>query len=200
MHHAQHRSTWRANAAPGANCEYTGSCRMSLAQLGSGAERRSGVRAIVVEARYAMRSRLEGFKQGVAADVSPGSPRRPSPTRASEPDRTRLPLRIRPDDAPSRPTDVSPGPGPNGLRKCSAGNEPAEERARRERATERAKVMVVRKARLGQPDFDFTPVRGEVAISLTTRLTIESFSLAGVPDARHARERVSVRFDPRTRP
>ena len=76
----------------------------------------------------------------------------------------------------------------------------ADELARRERATERAKVMVIYKARLGQPELDFTPVRGEEAISLTTRLTVESFSLAGVASARHARDGVPVRFVPRTRP
>ena len=58
--------------------------------------------------------------------------------------------------------------------------------------------MVILKARLGQPEFDFTPVRGEAAISLATRLTIESFSLAGMANARHARDSVSVRFVPRT--
>ena len=76
----------------------------------------------------------------------------------------------------------------------------AEELARRERATERAKVMVIHKAQLGQPEFDFTPVRGEAAISLTTRLTIESFSLAGLGNAPHVRDSILVRFVPRTRP
>jgi hypothetical protein len=58
--------------------------------------------------------------------------------------------------------------------------------------------MVIHKARLGQPEFDFTPVRGEAAISLTTRLTSESFSLAGLTNARHTRDRVLVRFVPRS--
>ena len=58
--------------------------------------------------------------------------------------------------------------------------------------------MVIHKARFGQPEFDFTPVRGEAAISLAKRLTIESFSLAGMANARHARDSVSVRFVPRT--
>jgi len=61
-------------------------------------------------------------------------------------------------------------------------------------------VMVIHKARLSQPEFDFTPVRGAAAISLATRLTIESFSLAGVANARDARDSVPVRFVPRTRP
>jgi hypothetical protein len=59
--------------------------------------------------------------------------------------------------------------------------------------------MVIHKARLGEPEFDFTPVTGAAAISLTTRLTIESFSLAGMANAGHARS-VPVRFVPRTRP
>jgi len=58
--------------------------------------------------------------------------------------------------------------------------------------------MVIHKARLGQPEFDFTPVRGEAAISLTTRLTIESFSLAGVAITGYSRGSVPVRFVPRT--
>ena len=58
--------------------------------------------------------------------------------------------------------------------------------------------MAIHKARLGQPEFDFTPVRGEAAISLATRLTIESFSLAGVETAPRPRDNVPVRFVPRT--
>jgi hypothetical protein len=60
--------------------------------------------------------------------------------------------------------------------------------------------MVIHKGRLGEPELDFTPVSGEAAISLTTRLTIESFSLAGMPNAEHARVGISVRFVPRPRP
>jgi hypothetical protein len=59
--------------------------------------------------------------------------------------------------------------------------------------------MVMRKARLGQPEVDFTPVRGAAAISLATRLTIESFSLAGVTNAQYSRADVPVRFVPRIR-
>jgi len=76
----------------------------------------------------------------------------------------------------------------------------ADELARRERTIERATVMVIHKAGLGQPESDFTPVRGEAAISLTTPLTRDSFSLPGLTNARHAWDRVLVRFVPRTRP
>jgi hypothetical protein len=59
--------------------------------------------------------------------------------------------------------------------------------------------MVIHKARLGEPELDFTPVRGAAAISLTTRLTIESFSLAGLANAPYSRASLPVRFVPRTR-
>jgi hypothetical protein len=71
--------------------------------------------------------------------------------------------------------------------------------SRRDRAAERGKVMVLRKGQLGQPDTDFSPVRGADAISLATRLTVESFSLAGIGSAAGSRDCVQVRFVPRTR-
>jgi hypothetical protein len=58
--------------------------------------------------------------------------------------------------------------------------------------------MVIHKARLGEPELDFTPVKGAAAISLATQLTIESFSLARLENARYSRDRVVVRFVPRT--
>ncbi|MEO8900248.1 MAG: hypothetical protein ABI488_01500 [Polyangiaceae bacterium] len=73
-----------------------------------------------------------------------------------------------------------------------------EELARQERAAERAKGMVIRKAQLGQREVDFTPVSGADAISLATRLTVESFSLARL-DTRYPREAMVARFVPRTR-
>ena len=75
----------------------------------------------------------------------------------------------------------------------------AEELARKKRAAERSKVMVLHKTRLGEPEVDFTPVKGEAAISLATQLTVESFSLAGLDGGRHTRDRATVRFVPRTR-
>lgn len=71
--------------------------------------------------------------------------------------------------------------------------------SRRDRAAERTKVMVIRKGRLGQPEMDLTPVRGVEAVSLATRLTVESFSLAGISSAASSRDRIQVRFVPRTR-
>ncbi len=59
--------------------------------------------------------------------------------------------------------------------------------------------MVIHKARVGQSELDFTPVKGAAAISLATQLTIESFSLARLDNAQHSRDRATVRFVPRTR-
>lgn len=57
--------------------------------------------------------------------------------------------------------------------------------------------MVIRKAQLGHGEVDFTPISGAQAISLATRLTAESFSLARL-DTRYPREGMVVRFVPRT--
>ena len=59
--------------------------------------------------------------------------------------------------------------------------------------------MVLRKGRLGEPELDLGAVRGAEGISLTTRLTVESFSLAGIGSAAVARGSVQVRFVPRNR-
>jgi hypothetical protein len=59
--------------------------------------------------------------------------------------------------------------------------------------------MVLHKTQLGRGEIDFTPVRGAAAISLATRLTAESFSLARLEPAGHSRKCVAVRFVPRTR-
>jgi hypothetical protein len=59
--------------------------------------------------------------------------------------------------------------------------------------------MVLHKTQLGRDERDFTPVRGAAAISLATRLTVESFSLARLEPAVHPRQGVAVRFVPRTR-
>lgn len=74
-----------------------------------------------------------------------------------------------------------------------------DEQARRERAAKRAKVIVLHKGRLGHPEVDFTPVRGAAAISLTTRLTMESFSLARLDSLGASRSELPVRFVPRPR-
>jgi hypothetical protein len=83
--------------------------------------------------------------------------------------------------------------------KCYGRTVTRDEQARKKRAAERARAMVLRKGRLGQPEADFTPVRGEAAISLATRLTIESFSIARLDLAGHSRADGPVRFVPRNR-
>ncbi|MEB2312366.1 MAG: hypothetical protein OZ921_00560 [Sorangiineae bacterium] len=75
----------------------------------------------------------------------------------------------------------------------------AEEQARRARSLARRARMVVRKGRLGEAELDFTPVTGAQAISLLTRLCIESFSLAGQEPKAYARESIPVRFVRRSR-
>ncbi len=58
--------------------------------------------------------------------------------------------------------------------------------------------MVIRKGRLGHSEVDFTPVKGDAAISLATRLTIEAFELAGVVSPKYSRDEMPVRFVART--
>ena len=75
----------------------------------------------------------------------------------------------------------------------------ADDLARQARAAERARAMVIKKGQLGEPEVDFSPVSGGAALSLLTRLTIESFSLAGVAALRTKGDRSQARFVPRTR-
>lgn len=74
-----------------------------------------------------------------------------------------------------------------------------DEQRRRERAVQRAKVMVLHKGRVGEPEVDFTPVSGAAAISLATRLTVETFSLARLDGVRTPRAEMPIRFVSRTR-
>ena len=75
----------------------------------------------------------------------------------------------------------------------------SDERARQERAEKRAKEIILHKTLLGRGEVDFTPVKGAAAISLATRLTAESFSLARLESPVQRRQDVAVRFVPRTR-
>jgi hypothetical protein len=59
--------------------------------------------------------------------------------------------------------------------------------------------MVLHKGRVGEPEIDFTPICGAAAISLATRLTRETFSLARQDSVRVSRGDMRVRFVPRTR-
>ena len=69
-----------------------------------------------------------------------------------------------------------------------------EELARRERAARRAETVSIHKGRLGDAPIDFSPVKGAAAISLSTRLTRESFSLARTEAPEYRRDEIPVRF------
>jgi hypothetical protein len=68
----------------------------------------------------------------------------------------------------------------------------SEERSRR--ARRRREVAVLRKGRVGDGERDLHPVRGGEAISLLTRLTEESWSLAGLPIPSYRRSEIPCRF------
>jgi hypothetical protein len=72
--------------------------------------------------------------------------------------------------------------------------------ARKQRAKARSGRMVLHKARVGDPELDFSPVRGASAISLLTRLSSEAHSLAGVSGVAVPRASLPVRFVPRAKP
>jgi hypothetical protein len=66
--------------------------------------------------------------------------------------------------------------------------------ARKERAAKRRERMAIHKARRGEAEVDFSPVCGGEAISLATRLSIESFSLNRQEGPSYARQNIPVRF------
>lgn len=64
------------------------------------------------------------------------------------------------------------------------------------RAKARSERMTLRKARLGEPEADLDPVFGADAISLVSRLTRSSYSLAGLPTQNYTRATIPCRFVP----
>lgn len=64
------------------------------------------------------------------------------------------------------------------------------------RAKARAERMTLRKGRLGEPEADLDPVFGADAISLVSRLTRSSYSLAGRPKPTYTRATIPCRFVP----
>jgi hypothetical protein len=74
------------------------------------------------------------------------------------------------------------------------------DRTRAERALARAGRIVLHKGRVGDPELDFSPVRGADALSLVTRLSSEAHSLAGVEWVATTRADLPIRFVPRTEP
>ena len=57
--------------------------------------------------------------------------------------------------------------------------------------------MTLRKAHVGEPDVDLSPVFGAEALSLVYRLTRTSYSLAGHPQPTYTRATMPCRFVPR---
>gem|GEM_PF-2490365 len=74
------------------------------------------------------------------------------------------------------------------------------DRARTERALARAGRIVLHKGRVGDPEVDFSPLRGPDALSLATRLSSEAHSLAGAEWVAAPRAELPIRFVPRTEP
>lgn len=72
-----------------------------------------------------------------------------------------------------------------------------EDRSRR--AQRRREVAVLRKGRVQDGERDLHPVRGGDAISLLTRLTEESWSLAGLAKPSYRRSEIPCRFVPGAR-
>jgi hypothetical protein len=57
--------------------------------------------------------------------------------------------------------------------------------------------MVLHKGHVGEPEVDFSPVSGPEALSLVHRLTLTSFSLAGLTRPTYTRAQIPCRFVPR---
>jgi hypothetical protein len=70
------------------------------------------------------------------------------------------------------------------------------DRERLERARARRDRMVLRKSALKPVEDDANPVRGEDALTLVHRLTLESWSLAGRPPPSYPRAQIPWRFVP----
>lgn len=64
------------------------------------------------------------------------------------------------------------------------------------RAKARGERMTLRKARLGEPEVDPTPISGAEAISLVSRLTRTSYFLSGHEAATYTRRTIPCRFVP----
>lgn len=57
--------------------------------------------------------------------------------------------------------------------------------------------MTLHKGQVGDPEVDFSPVSGAEALSLVHRLTLTSFSLAGLARPTYTRAQIPCRFVPR---
>lgn len=70
---------------------------------------------------------------------------------------------------------------------------------RRARAKERATRTVLHRTRLQPREKDLDPIDGPEALSLVTKLTLESWSAAGLPFPEYTRAEIPIRFVPRRR-
>jgi hypothetical protein len=68
---------------------------------------------------------------------------------------------------------------------------------RRARAEARLARTVLRKGVVGEREYDFSPVRGEAAVSLVERLTLEGWTEAGFELPTYSRSETVYRFAPR---
>ncbi|MBK6685873.1 MAG: hypothetical protein IPG45_15480 [Deltaproteobacteria bacterium] len=68
--------------------------------------------------------------------------------------------------------------------------------AREARAKARMARMVIHKGVLGSAEAELSPIRGEEAISLLTRLTAEGWSLSGRELPTYRRAEIPFRFIP----
>ena len=74
------------------------------------------------------------------------------------------------------------------------------ETARRARAEARRRTAILRRGSLHGDEPDLSPVSGPMALTLVTRLTLESWALSGLPLPTHAREATPYRFVPGREP
>ena len=65
---------------------------------------------------------------------------------------------------------------------------------RRARALARSGLAILNKARLSAQERDLSPIAGAAAVSLLTRLSMESHQLAGVRDPTYTRAQIPVHF------
>ncbi|HEX7603104.1 MAG TPA: hypothetical protein VF316_15915 [Polyangiaceae bacterium] len=71
------------------------------------------------------------------------------------------------------------------------------EAERRARAEVRRQTAVLHRARLAPVEGDFDPVTGADAVSLSCKLSLESWSATGQPLPTYTRAQIPIRFVPR---
>lgn len=74
------------------------------------------------------------------------------------------------------------------------------ENARRARAEARRRTATLRRGTLRAQEPDLSPVSGPMALTLVTRLTLESWALSGLPLPTYTRDATPYRFVPGREP